>query len=142
MAIRVTQGGSIGTRFGESTAMVRSPGDRLEVMKLIQTLSDFACEAADLHPRELRIVSAVIFAELQERPHDLSSLAEALGLSRTTLMRRVGTLAERGLIAKQFQGRRCMVRCTDEMNARFRSIMDEMIDHVLDYAVRVRARQA
>jgi len=118
-----------------------SPSDRLGMFELIDSLSNFARDRKPLGPRDFRILCVVIIGELQQRPHDLSSVADAAGMARATAMRRVRALAERGLLDTERRGRRCVITASGALNQRLRPIVDKMIDLTLDFADGVRDRR-
>ena len=82
----------------------------------------------------------IILAEWDGKPHDLSSLAVNACMPRTTLYRRVHRLIEAGVITKQQDGRRVVLRVSPLGYDKVCSLLDQALAETLGVAREIAGR--
>ena len=79
------------------------------------------------------ILRAVAIGRIEQKPMNISSLADYLGLPRQTVSRRVNRLAERGLIATEKHGNKTMLVTTPRATEHAMPFVNEAISHTIDF---------
>ena len=116
-----------------------SRDDQIRALELIDSVLVQVGHAMDIDRNDFALIRSAIVAEGQGRLHDLSSLAEAVGMPRTTVLNRVNVLVARGLLMEVRRGRRCLILGTEDTVELLRPILEKMIDRTLDYALGIGA---
>ena len=79
------------------------------------------------------ILRAVAIGRIEQRPMNISSLADYLGLPRQTVSRRVNRLAARDLIATEKRGNETVVVTTPKATKHSLPFVNEAIGHTIEF---------
>ena len=76
---------------------------------------------------------ALAIGKMENRPHDISSLAAGLGLPRQTVGRRIKRLAERGSVVAEKKGNRTVLVTSPRARARSLRYTDRAIAEAVEF---------
>lgn len=115
-----------------------SEQDRMGLYRLLNRCS--ALIESGLSSDDWLIERHIALGNHENRPYDLTTLSDAVGMPRTTVSRRVATLVELGFYERVYQGRRATFRATERIEREVAPAVDEIIRLLRSYAAELEKR--
>lgn len=115
--------------------------DRMEFYRLLNKCVAKMQDALELSDDDWTIARHIELGNHEQRPYDLTTLSQAVGIPRTTVSRRVGKLVEMGLHERIYRGRRATFRATPRIDERMVPVVHEMIKMFSEFISEVEQRQ-